>query len=104
MMLPGTDGIKLMQDILETADVPVIFLSAYDQKEYVIRAFDMGAVDYFVKPFAPTELIARIRAALRKSLSVREPSEAFLLGDLTVDYAQRSVIVAGRPVEVTPTN
>ena len=102
LMLPGTDGIKLMQDILETADVPVIFLSAYGQEEHVTRALDMGAVDYIVKPFAPTELAARIRAALRKGPSVGEPTEPYLLGDLTVDYAQRSVTVAGRPVELTP--
>ena len=102
MMFPRTDGIKLMQDILETADVPVIFLSAYGQEEYVTRAFDMGAVDYIGKPFAPTELAARVRAALRKKSSVPEPTEPYLLGDLTFDYAQRSVTVAGRPVELTP--
>ena len=102
LMFPGTDGIKLMQDILETADVPVIFLSAYGQEDHVTRALDMGAVDYIVKPFAPTELAARIRAALRKGPSVGEPTEPYLLGDLTVDYAQRSVTVAVRPVELTP--
>jgi DNA-binding response OmpR family regulator len=102
LMLPGTDGIKLMQEILEMADVPVIFLSAYGQEEYVTRAFDLGAVDYIVKPFAPMELAARIRAALRKSWSVQQSAEPYLLRDLTIDYAQRSVTVAGRPVELTP--
>ena len=102
LMLPGTDGIKLMQEILEMADVPVIFLSAYGQEEYVTRAFDLGAVDYIVKPFAPMELAARIRAALRKSWSVQQSAEPYLLRDLTIDYAQRSVTVAGRPVELDP--
>ena len=102
LMLPGTDGIKLMQEILEMADVPVIFLSAYGQEEYVTRAFDLGAVDYIVKPFAPMELAARIRAALRKSWSVQQSAEPYLLRDLSIDYAQRSVTVAGRPVELTP--
>ena len=102
LMFPGTDGIKLMQDILETADVPVIFLAVGGQEDHVTRALDMGAVDYIVKPFAPTELAARIRAALRKGPSVGEPTEPYLLGDLTVDYAQRSVTVAVRPVELTP--
>ena len=69
LMLPGTDGMDLMRDILETADVPVIFLSVYGQEEVVARAFDMGAADYVVKPFSPTELAARIRAALRKRAS-----------------------------------
>ena len=57
----------------------------------------MRAVDYVVKPFSPSELAARIRAALRK-LAVSEPSEPFVLGDLTIDYADRAVTLAGRPV------
>ena len=59
----------------------------------------MGAVDYVVKPFSPTELAARIRAALRKR-EVSEPSEPYVLGDLVVDYADRRVTLAGRPVEL----
>ncbi|MYA06270.1 MAG: response regulator transcription factor [Caldilineaceae bacterium SB0664_bin_22] len=99
LMLPGADGIELMKDILMLADVPAIFLSAYGQEELVVRAFDTGAVDYVVKPFSPSELAARIRAALRK-LAVSEPSEPFVLGDLTIDYADRAGTLAGRPVEL----
>ena len=102
LMLPGTDGIELMKDILEVADVPVIFLSAYGREELVARAFDTGAADYVVKPFSPTELSARIRAALRRRVPT-EPSEPYVLGDLTVDYAGRRVVLAGRPVLLTPT-
>ena len=94
LMLPGTDGIELMKDILGAGDVPVIFLSAYGPDELIARAFDMGAVDYVVKPFSPTELAARIRAALRK----RAASEPYVLGDLTIDYAERRVTLAGRPL------
>ena len=97
LMLPGTDGIELMKDILEAGDVPVIFLSAYGRDELIARAFDMGAVDYVVKPFSPTELAARIRAALRKR-AASEPSEPYVLGDLTIDYAERRVTLAGRPL------
>ena len=95
LMLPGTDGIELMKDILTAGDVPVIFVSAYGRDELIARAFDMGAVDYVVKPFSPTELAARIRAALRKR-AASEPSEPYVLGDLTIDYAERRVILAGR--------
>ena len=95
LMLPGTDGIELMRDILRAGDVPVIFLSAYGRDELIARAFDMGAVDYVVKPFSPTELSARIRAALRKR-AASEPSEPYVLGDLTIDYAERRVTLAGR--------
>ena len=97
LMLPGTDGIELMKDILGASDVPVIFVSAYGRDELIARAFDMGAVDYVVKPFSPTELAARIRAALRKR-AASEPSEPYVLGDLTIDYAERRVTLAGRPL------
>ena len=100
LMLPGFDGIELMRDILEIADVPVIFLSAYGREEVVAGAFDMGAVDYMVKPFSRTELAARIRAALRRRVTT-EPSEPYVLGDLSIDYAQRRVTLAGRRVELT---
>ena len=101
LMLPGTDGIELMKDILSAGDVPVIFLSAYGRDELIARAFDMGAVDYVVKPFSPTELAARIRAALRKR-AASEPSEPYVLGDLTIDYAERSVTLAGSPLPLIP--
>ena len=96
LMLPGTDGIELMGDILDMADVPVIFLSAYGQEEIIARAFENGADDYVVKPFSPTELVARIRAALRRREAPEwaEPSQPYVFGDLTVDYAGRRVTLA----------
>ena len=103
LMLPGTDGIELMQGIFEIADVPVIFLSVYGQDEVIARAFDTGAADYVVKPFSPTELAARIRAALRRREAAArpEPTGPYVLGELTIDYAGRRVSLAGRPVRLT---
>ena len=105
LVLPGTDGIGLMNDIRQIADVPVIFLSEYGQGDTVARAFDMGAADYLVKPFSPTELAARIRAALRRRMepALDEPSTPHVLGDLSIDYAQRRVAVAGEAVVLTNT-
>ena len=100
LMLPGADGIELMQAVRGVADVPVIFLSAYGREDLVALAFDRGAADYVVKPFSPTELVARIRAALRRR-EVAEPTEPYVLGELTVDYAQRRVTLAGRPVALS---
>ena len=100
LMLPGTNGIKLMEKIQRAYDVPVIFLSAYGQDELVVRAFDSGATDYVVKPFSPTELTARIRAALRKQVAP-DPSQPYTLGDLTIDYAERVATLAGRPLRLT---
>lgn len=103
LMLPGTDGFELMRDVLRAYDVPVIFLSAYGQEHNVTKALDMGATDYVVKPFAPNELAARIRAALRKRTSGPFGlSEPYTLGDLTIMYAEREVYVGVRPVELTP--
>ena len=96
-MLPGTDGVELMQAIRAIADVPVIFISAYGQEGLIARAMDMGANDYMVKPFSQTELAARIRAALRRR-ETPEPAEPYVLGDLTIDFTAHSVTLAGRPV------
>ena len=97
LMLPDTDGIELMTSVPALEDVPVIFISAYGRDETIARALEAGATDYIVKPFSPTELTARVGAALRKLV---EP-EAFVLGDLVIDYEQRRVSVAGRPVRLT---
>ena len=92
LMLPGTDGIELMGSVPELADLPVIFISGYGRDETIARALESGADDYIVKPFSPTELTARIRAALRR----RDEPEPFVLGDLAIHYDQRRVTVAGR--------
>ena len=99
LMLPGTDGIELMQTVPELADLPVIFISGYGRDETIARALEAGASDYIVKPFSPTELTARIRAALRR----RADPEPFVLGDLAIDYDRRRVTVAEREVELTAT-
>ena len=103
LMLPGTDGMELMKEIREVSDVPVIFLSVNGQEEIIARAFEMGADDYVVKPFSPTELVARIKAALRKREAPEwaEPSEPYVFGELTIDYAERRVTLAGHPVQLT---
>ena len=105
LMLPGGSGIDLMQSILSTTDVPVIFVSAYGQEEYVTRALDMGAVDYVVKPYSASELAARIRAALRQRAGLGRSAQPqpYVLGDLSIDYAERRVTLSGRPVELTAT-
>ena len=99
LVLPGTDGIELMQSVPALADLPVIFISAYGRDETVARALEAGAADYIVKPFSPTELVARIRAVLRRHAD----PEPFVLGALAIDYDRRLVTVAGRAVELTAT-
>ena len=99
LMLPGADGIQLLEEIPQLANLPVIFISAYGRDETIARALGAGAADYIIKPFSPTELTARVRAALR---SRAEPAP-FELGNLAIDYERRRVEVGGRPVELTAT-
>ena len=100
LMLPGTDGIELMESVPELADRPVIFISGYGRDETIARALDNGAADYIIKPFSRTELVARVRAALRRN---DEPREPFRLGDLVIDYEDRRVTMADRQLSLTAT-
>ena len=99
LMLPGTDGIVLMKQLRKLVDLPVIFISAYRRDETIARALELGAADYIVKPFSPTELVARVRAALSR----RAETEPFVSGELRIRYDLRQVSVAGRRVALTPT-
>ncbi len=99
-MVPGIDDIDVVDLVVGTvdpSDAPVIFLSAYGREENVIRALDMGADDYIVKPFSPMELAVRVRAELRKR-RVPEAPDPFVLGGLAVYFADRRVTLAGDPV------
>ena len=97
LLLTGTDGIQLMESVPALAELPVIFISANGRDETIAKALDTGAADYLVKPFSETELLARIRTALRR----RAETEPFVLGDLTIDYDQRLVSVAGVRLALT---
>ena len=103
LVLPRTDGIELMQDILRIADLPGIFLSGYAQDQVIAQAVELGADDYIVRPFSPTELAARVQAALwqRTRPARMAPSEPCVRGKLTIDYGQRLVSVDGNPVRLT---
>ena len=97
LVLPGTDGIELMQTLPALADLPVIFISAYGRGDTVARALEAGAADYIVKPFSPAELVARVGLALRR----RTDPAPFVLGDLAIDRPRRRVTLAGRPLRLT---
>ena len=99
LMLPGTDGIEMMAQVAELSDLPVIFISGYGRDETIARAFECGAKDYIVKPFSPTELVARVGAALRS----HSGAEPFMHGELAIDYERRRVTVSERVVPLTAT-
>ena len=103
--LPGTSGFELLKSLREISEVPVIFLSGSSGDETIARGLELGASDYIVKPFSPTELTARIETALRKGTGsdTREERESYRTGDLTIDYSNRSVTVGDSPVQLTAT-
>ena len=99
LLLPGEDGIELMGSVPELSDVPVIFISGYGREETVARALAAGAADYLVKPFTPTELMARVRQTLHRHAQ----PQPFVAGELAIDYGRRRVTVAGSVVDLTRT-
>ncbi|MXY85721.1 MAG: response regulator [Chloroflexi bacterium] len=101
LVLPETDGLDLMGEMLRIRDVPVIFLSAYRRDELIAQAFEQGAIDYMVKPFSTTELTARVKSALRRR-EVSEPPPPYVSGDLRIDYEDHRVTLAGEQVHLTP--
>lgn len=99
LVLPGSeDGIELMKSVPELTNIPVIFISGYGRDETIARALGSGASDYIVKPFSPTELCARVAAALR----LRESPTTFSYRELTIDFSIRRVSLAGREITLTP--
>ena len=99
LVLPGADGVELMQTLPGLADLPVIFVSAYGEGDTVARALEAGAADYIVKPFSPAELAARVALALRR----HSPPAPFRVGELALDRSKRRVTLAGRPLRLTAT-
>jgi two-component system, OmpR family, KDP operon response regulator KdpE len=100
--LPDMDGIAVTQRLREWTLVPIIIVTVQEQEAAKIAALDAGADDYVTKPFGMGELLARMRAALRRAASVAD-EPVFVAGDLKVDLGRRLVTIAGREVQLTPT-
>ncbi len=100
--LPDMDGVELTRQLREWTQLPIIVLSVREQERDKVAALDAGADDYLTKPFGVGELLARLRAALRRA--ARPPADAvYSNGELVVDLARRIVTVAGAKVQLTPT-
>ena len=98
VMLPGMDGMGVLRRIREGSDVPVIMLTAKDETADKVSGLDLGASDYVTKPFDMDELLARIRAALRKTVQ----NALLSVADLTVNEDAREVIRGGQFIDLTP--
>ena len=105
VMLPGRDGFSICRNLRTSGlSSPIILLTAKGQEADKIRGLDLGADDYVTKPFARGELLARVRAALRRSTTRAEaPPAAYTFGEVTVDFARHQATRAGRRLDLTPT-
>jgi two-component system KDP operon response regulator KdpE len=101
--LPGMDGFEVLRRLREASRAAVIVVSVMPGEKDKVRALDLGADDYVVKPFGMEELVARIRAVLRRQADVAAGEAVIEAGDLRVDIGRREVTVAGRKVKLTPT-
>ncbi len=102
--MPPPDGFAVLRHIRESSQVPILMLTVHEATIDKIRALDMGADDYLTKPFDHLELLARLRALLRRSSSTyQEPGQGFTTGDLSIDFATREVRLAGEVVRLTST-
>jgi DNA-binding response OmpR family regulator len=102
VMMPGMDGFSCLQRLREFSRVPVILLTAKGEEADKVHGLDLGADDYLTKPFGPAELLARVRAALRRQPGASPPA-ALVVGDLTINLARRRVIRDGDEIRLTPT-
>ena len=101
VMLPGIDGWQVLQGIRRTGrEFPVLFLTARDEVDDRVHGLELGADDYLVKPFAFTELLARVRALLRRGAKVKE-TDSLRAADLELDLLRRRVTRAGRRIDLT---
>jgi two-component system KDP operon response regulator KdpE len=101
--MPGMGGFEASRELREISDVPIIILTVRNAECDKVRALDSGADDYICKPFGMNELLARIRAALRRSpLSPEAGPRAIAAGDLAVDFENRKVTLRGENVHLTP--
>lgn len=99
--LPEMSGLDTCREIRRSLDVPIIMLTVRNSERDKVQALDAGADDYVVKPFSAEELLARIRAALRRAAPA-ESLPAFSSADLKIDFEKRAVAVKGHPVRLTP--
>jgi DNA-binding response OmpR family regulator len=104
IMMPGLDGLGFLQAYRRDHIAPVILLTARVEETDKVIGLELGADDYITKPFGMKELLARVRAALRRAGIAAQPAanERLHVGDLTLDHATREVTVAGHPVGLTP--
>ena len=106
LMLPGLDGLdvtRALREDMATRKLPIIMLTARVEEADRLIGLELGADDYITKPFSPRELVARVRAVLRRAEGERDAAPILRAGDMTIDFGRRGVRVGGQPVDLTAT-
>lgn len=103
IMMPGLDGWEVCRKVRKDNDIPIIMLTARDEESDRLVGLEIGADDYVIKPFSPREVVARAKAILRRSNRLVVQNELIKVGSLELDTAKHEVRIAGKLVEVTPT-
>ena len=106
LMLPGIDGLEVTKQIRNTSEeenTPIVMLTAKGEEADVVTGLELGANDYISKPFSPRELVARIRAILRRRRKTGQKEESHVIreGDLVIDHSRHSVTLAGKQIDLT---
>jgi two-component system, OmpR family, alkaline phosphatase synthesis response regulator PhoP len=102
--LPGRDGLDVTRELRKTSNIPIVMLTARGEESDRVVGLELGADDYVVKPFSPKELVARVRAVLRRTQAATSGGpEVLRVADVEVDLPRMRVRVGGRPVDLTPT-
>jgi two-component system alkaline phosphatase synthesis response regulator PhoP len=103
LRLPGMDGFEVARRLRRGSTVPIIMLTARVEESDRIRGLDVGADDYVTKPFSPRELVARVRAVLRRTAAARPDGDVLRIADLLLDVPRMSATRAGQPIDLTTT-
>ncbi len=105
IMLPGQDGYQICRRIREFSTVPIIMLTARNERADLVTGFEAGADDYVTKPFSADELLARVKAVLRRSeyQELNKYSPTFACGDISIDFVRHEVTASGKTIPLTPT-
>lgn len=101
--LPGRDGLDVIREIRQSSSTPIVILTARGEETDRIVGLELGADDYIVKPFSPREVVARVRAVLRRSSAPEDDRQVLRRGAMEIDIPRMRVAIDGRPVDLTAT-
>lgn len=102
LMLPNVDGLDICRQVRRASSVPIIMLTSRSEEADKLIGLELGADDYITKPFSPREVVARVRAVLRRAQGSEQPASIITAGDVTVNLDRHMATIGGNPIDLTP--